>query len=299
MDQYLRVFVIVAERKNFSRAAEELHMTQPSVSQYIHTLEEKFGTKLLERTNKYVRLNKAGNIVYHHAKEILGLYAKTQNLIDDLMNQAKGPLSIGASYTFGEYVLPRILATLQKNYPEIQPALTIGNTAKIASLVTSHQLDIGIVEGNFKDKQLVVEDFAEDYMVVVASPAHKFAQREGYVDIHELEQETWIVREEGSGTREATEKMFKRIGIAPSKKINFGSTQSIKEVVEAGLGISLLSQWAIQKELKNGDLKIIKVEGLPFSRQFSTITQTPFQTKSLEVFIDLLHKEKPLTVGFD
>ncbi|WP_010531951.1 LysR family transcriptional regulator [Lentibacillus jeotgali] len=292
MDQYLKVFVVTVERKNFSRAAEELHMTQPSVSQYIRTLEEKFGTKLLERTNKYVRLNKAGEIVYHHAKEILGLYDKTQNLIDDLMNQAKGPLSIGASYTFGEYVLPRILATLQKAYPELQPDLTIGNTAKIASLVTSHQLDIGIVEGNFKDKHLLIEDFAEDYMVVVASPALEMAQREGYVAISELEQETWVVREPGSGTREATEKMFKQIGIVPSKKINFGSTQSIKEVVEAGLGISLLSQWAIQKELKNGDLKIIKVNGLPFSRQFSIITQTPFRTKSLEVFIDLLYREK-------
>ncbi|SFE38379.1 DNA-binding transcriptional regulator, LysR family [Lentibacillus persicus] len=293
MDQHLHVFVAVAEKKNFSRAAEELHMTQPSVSQYIRTLEEKFGTKLLERTNKYVRLNKAGEVVYHHAKEILGLYTKTQTLVDDLLNQAKGPLSIGASYTFGEYVLPRMLALLKKTYPELQPALTIGNTTKIASLVTSHQLDIGIVEGNFKDKQLIIEDYAEDYMVVVASPEHAFAKRDGYVEKNELEAETWIVREEGSGTREATEMMFEEMAISPERKINFGSTQSIKEVVEAGLGITLLSQWAVQKELKNGDLKIINVEGLPFSRQFSIITQTPFQTKSLEVFKDLLYKERP------
>lgn len=296
MDQHLQVFVAVAEKRNFSRAAEELHMTQPSVSQYIRMLEEKFGTKLLERTNKYVRLNKAGEIVYHHAKEILGLYTKTQTLIDDLMNQAKGPLSIGASYTFGEYVLPRILAKLHKAYPELEPALTIGNTAKIAHLVTSHQLDIGIVEGNFKDKQLYVEDFAEDYMVVVASPDHEFVRRDGYIATRELEEEMWIVRELGSGTREATEKMFEEIGISPERKINVGSTQSIKEVVEEGLGISLLSQWAVQKELKNGDLKIIKVKGLPFSRQFSIITQTPFQTKSLEVFKNLLYKER-LSVG--
>src|SRR5699024_11548486 len=123
-------------------------MTQPAVSQYIRTFESRMGTRLLERTNKYVRLNKAGSIVYHHAKEILGLYTNMQHLVDDLVNKASGPLSIGASYTFGEYVLPPILADVQRIYPEIQPTLHIGNTAEIANLVATHQLDVGIVEGH-------------------------------------------------------------------------------------------------------------------------------------------------------
>src|SRR5699024_338621 len=159
MDQHLQVFVHVVEKKNFSRAAEELHMTQPAVSQYIRSLEETVGTRLLERTNKYVRLNKAGEIVYHHAKEILGLYTNMQALVDDLVHKASGPLSIGASYTFGEYVLPPILAELQSIYPEIQPTLHIGNTAEIAHLVATHQLDIGIVEGHFTDLALYTEEF--------------------------------------------------------------------------------------------------------------------------------------------
>ncbi|PAV29270.1 LysR family transcriptional regulator [Virgibacillus profundi] len=291
MDQHLQVFVTVAERQSFSRAAEELHMTQPAVSQYIRIFEENIGTRLLDRTNKYVRLNKAGEIVYHHAKEITGLYTKMQNLVDDLSNKASGPLNIGASYTFGEYVLPHIIARLQKTYPAIQPTITIGNTAKIAGLVASHQMDIGIVEGNFKDKQLLIEEFAEDYMVIVASPKHQFAKQNGFIKISELGQELWIVREQGSGTREASEKMFEKIGIQPEKRMNFSSTQSIKEAVEAGLGISLLSQWTIQKELKNGDLNVLEVKGLPFIRQFSIITKSPFQTKALEVFIELLHEE--------
>lgn len=108
MDQQLQVFVTVVEKQNFSRAAEELHMTQPAVSQYIRTLETNVGTRLLERSNKYVHLNKVGEIVYHHAKEILGLYTKMQRLVDDVTNVANGPISIGASYTFGEYVLPHI-----------------------------------------------------------------------------------------------------------------------------------------------------------------------------------------------
>src|SRR5699024_5851878 len=279
MDQNLQVFVTVAEKENFSRAAEEMHMTQPAVSQYIRTFESYMGAKLLERTNKYVRLTKAGGIVYHHAKEILGLYTNMQNLVDDLVHKANGPLSIGASYTFGEYVLPRIVANLLEVYPAIQPEVTIANTAEIAKFVTTHQLDVGIVEGHFNDSSLQVEAFAEDEMVIVAPPHHPRAG-EKEIDIGELENETWIVREKGSGTREAMERLFHRFAFSPDKWMNFSSTQSIKEAVGAGMGISMLSQWAIQKEIRNRDMTIIKVKGLPFYRQFSIVTKSLFQTKA-------------------
>lgn len=295
MDQHLQVFVTVAEKQSFSRAAEAHHMTQPAVSQYIRAFEDMIGTRLLERSNKYVRLNKAGEIVYHHGKEILGLYTKMQNLVDDLANKAKGPLAIGASYTFGEYVLPRIIANLLRTYPAIQPTVTIGNTSKIADLVASNQLDIGIVEGHFNDNQLIEESFAEDSMVIVASPEHELVRKEGNVEIKDIKNETWIVREHGSGTREATEKVFRFFEMTPSNLMHFSSTQPIKESVEAGLGISLLSRWAIQKELRYGDLKVINIEGLPLSRPFSIVTKSPFQTKTLEVFISLLRNNKMLT----
>ncbi|MCM3709547.1 LysR family transcriptional regulator [Sporosarcina luteola] len=295
MDQRLQVFVTVAEKESFSRAAEEHHMTQPAVSQYIRQLEELIGARLLERTNKYVRLNKAGEIVYHHAKEILALYTKMQNLVDDLANKASGPLSIGASYTFGEYVLPRIIANLQQTYPDIQPTVKIGNTATVADLVASHQLDIGIVEGNFNAARLIVEDFAEDAMVIVSSVEHPLVSRKEPLEMVDLEKETWIVREHGSGTREAMDNLFEQHGISPTKLMDFSSTQPIKESVEAGLGISLLSHWSIKKELRNGDLRVLDVKGLPHRRQFSIVTNTPFQTKALEVFIDILRTKKLLT----
>ncbi|GGJ88922.1 LysR family transcriptional regulator [Lentibacillus kapialis] len=297
MDQHLQVFVTVAEKQNFSRAAEELHMTQPAVSQYIRTFEENIGVRLLERTNKYVHLNKAGEIVYHHAKEIVGLYTRMQHLVDDLANKASGPLSIGASYTFGEYVLPHILAKMKESYPEIRPTVMIGNTAEVADSVMHHQLDIGIVEGHFKnEQQFQTEEFAEDSMVVVASPKHPLVNRHNEITTEDLEEQTWILREVGSGTREAAEKMFQRFGISPANIMNIGSTQPIKEAVEAGLGISLLSQWAIQKELRNGDIQMVDVKGLPFTRQFSIVTTSPFQTKALQVFIALLRHKKELTV---
>ncbi|MCM3117628.1 LysR family transcriptional regulator [Neobacillus sp. MER 74] len=288
MDQQLQVFVTVVEMENFSRAAEELHMTQPAVSQYIQSFERTMGTKLLERSNKFVRLNKAGEIVYHHAKEILGLYTKMHYLIDDLTNKSSGPLSIGASYTYGEYVLPHVIAKMHRKYPLITPTITIGNTKEIAKLVLEHQLDVGIVEGDFKDKNLVIEPFAEDSMYLVASPKHCLAQKNGEINISELEEETWIVRENGSGTREVTEKMFRLSEVIPKKSLEFGSTQLIKESVEAGLGVSLLSYWAIRKECSMGSLHVINVKQLPIKRKFSIVLRSPFQTKALSVFLELV-----------
>lgn len=281
MDQQLLVFVTVVEEGNFSRAAKNLHMTQPAVSQYIQSLERTFNVKLLDRSNKYVRLNKAGEIVYHHAKEILGLYSKMGGLIEDLSSKANGSLSIGASYTFGEYILPHLIAKMQENYPLITPTITIGNTNDIAELVSGHQLDVGIIEGHFEDKNLQVEPFAKDSMYVVTAARHN-------VERVNLAEHAWIVREVGSGTREAQELILKDLEITPKRVMEFGSTQLIKESVEAGLGISLLSHWAIQKELSLGTLKQIEIEGTPFKREFSIVLRTSFKTKALEVFLKLL-----------
>ncbi|MDQ0430156.1 DNA-binding transcriptional LysR family regulator [Planomicrobium stackebrandtii] len=296
MDQRLEVFLKVIEKKNFSKAAEELHMTQPAVSQYIRSLEDSTGVKLLERTNKYVRLNKAGEIVYHHAIEIKELYAKMNHLLDDLTNKASGSIAIGASYTFGEYLLPRIIAEAKQQYPDIKPTVTIGNTTTIAGLVLSHQLDVGIVEGHFKGVQeLKTEPFAEDRMVIVASADHPLAGREEPITMKELIEETWILRELGSGTREASENVFKQFSIAPQSIMHFSSTQPIKAMVEAGMGISLLSEWAVQKELRYGDIKVLDVKELPYTRNFSIVTRSPFQTKALSAFLELLKSHKELT----
>ncbi|MEH7379194.1 selenium metabolism-associated LysR family transcriptional regulator [Bacillus sp. JJ1533] len=289
MDQQLQVFIMVAEKQNFSRAAEELHMTQPAVSQYIRTFEGNLGVRLLERTNKYVRLNKAGEIVYHHAKEIVGSYTRMQNLLDELTNKVRGPLSIGASYTFGEYVLPHVLAEMKAVYPDVQPTVKIDNTERIVELVRAHQLDIGIIEGHVKEeKYLEIEEFAEDRMVIIALPNNGLDGGDGEVELEELEEQAWILREEGSGTREAGEKIFKELGIYPKNIMTFSSTQSVKEAVRAGLGISLLSELAVARELKSGDLKIFDVNGLQFSRQFYIVLGSSFRTKVLEEFVGLL-----------
>ena len=289
MDQYLEVFIKVVEKQNFSKAGEELHMTQPAVSQYIKALEESVGTRLLERSSRYVYLNQAGEIVYRHAKEILALYAKMQTSLDDLTNHARGSISIGASYTFGEYILPRIIAKLRKNYPLIMPSVKIQNTQQIIELVAAHQIDIGIIEGSFHNEKLYTEAISYDEMFVVASPDHPLVVDTTKVrSITDLRDEMWILREKGSGTRQAADKLFEMYSMSPKNIMEFGSNQIIKESVEEGLGISLLSKWAIENELNDGYIGTIPVLELPFKRTFSIVTHTLYQTKTLKTFIETL-----------
>ncbi|TFE28929.1 LysR family transcriptional regulator [Cohnella luojiensis] len=288
MDQSLIVFSEVADTRNFSRAAERLHMTQPAVSQHIRALEERLKVRLLERNNKSVTLTKAGEIVLHHAKEIGGLYRKMQEMVDELMHYTGGPLSVGASYTFGEYVLPLTLARLHTEFPDIRPAVVIGNTADIAEQVRNRVLDVGIVEGEEIGSGLSVEKLAEDEMYVAAGARHPLANVSP-IPLRLLEEQTWLVREQGSGTRAAADKMFAELAIQPSRLMEMGSTQSIKETVEAGLGVTLQSRWALRKELGLGSLKVLNIEGLPFKRSFHVLLRNgDLRTRTMEVFLQTL-----------
>ncbi len=336
MDQQLRVFVKVVEKGHFSRAAAVLYMSQPAVSQHVRALEQTVGAQLLERNNKQVRMTRAGEIVYAHAKDILGTYARMQKLVDDLSKNAGGPLTIGASYTFGEYILPRVVAALKQKYPDIAPSVTIGNTSAVAEKVRIGELDVGVVEGHPREiKELHAEELAEDRMVLVASPDHPLAEqaavqqgkwaaeptdpfliqlRQDLNRMHRyspspetalpptvpeaLSPYAWILRESGSGTREAADDALARLGVIPAEILVFSSTQAVKEAVIAGLGVSLLSQWAIRRELSSGELRMLDIPGLPYVRQFSLVTASSFRTRALDVFIELLRERRELT-GLD
>jgi LysR family transcriptional regulator, transcriptional activator of the cysJI operon len=288
MDQLLSVFISVADKRNFSRAAEELHMTQPAVSQQIQLLEKYIGAKLLLRTNKSVKLTKAGEIVYLHAKEITGLYKRMSMLVNELNNEPTGVLKIGASYTFGEYVLPHILANMRNLFPNITPSVQIGNTRDIAKAIISHEIDVGIVEGEISHTNIYIKTVSTDQMYIVAGGKYPIYYNKE-VTLRQVEQENWIVREEGSGTRDATEKLFQSLQIRPARLMEFGSTQLIKEAVEAGLGISYLSELSVKKERLLGTIQLLNVKGTPIKRNFSVITESPeLHTKSMNLFIELI-----------
>ncbi|MBB6669909.1 LysR family transcriptional regulator [Cohnella nanjingensis] len=292
MDIQLQVFSAVAELRNFSRAAERLHMTQPAVSQHIRALEEALETRLLERNNKSVSLTRAGEIVLHHAREINGLYARMREMVDELTGSAHGPLAIGASYTFGEYMLPLTLARLHETYPEIAPSITIANTADIAERLRGRELDVGIVEGEEIGTGLDAVRLAEDEMVIAAGRQHPLAGRVKPASAQRLAEEPWMAREAGSGTRAAMDRMFAEWGVRPARLMELGSTQLIKETVEAGLGLTLQSRWALRKELGLGSLKLVPAPGLPVRRSFHVLLRKgDLRTRTMELFLRTLREE--------
>lgn len=297
MDQNLLTFVTVIEKESFTKAAEELFISQSAVSLQIKSLEKKYRVKLFDRTNKYIRLTKAGEILYVHAKEIMKQYNKAERLIDDLFFKASGPLYIGSSYTFGEYVLPEMIAQFKDIYPDIIPNISIRNSKRIAEQVLQQEIDIGILEGKVEHTDLAVQSFAQDEMAVIVPATHRLADQDE-VEFSELIDETWILREKGSGTREVTDRVFLEHEFHPTAIMEFGSSQVIKEAVQRGLGISIISEWLIINKIKYGDLVSLKIKNYPIKRRIHFVTNNAqLPTKATELFMSFLNRINPTEIS--
>lgn len=266
----LLIFITVAEEKNLFRAAEVQNLPQPDISRHIQALEEYYGAVLFEKSGKGVELTPAGAALYTHAREILDLHRASKKAVADIVELVTGKLTIGASLTIGEYILPRMLAAFSQRYPKVNYSVIIGNTEFIHERALEGSIDFGLVEGHIEDKQLEVKEFLKDEMVLIVSKQHFLAKKK-YVIREDLEAVTFVMREGGSGTRLALEEVLQEISLKPEKIITLGSTQAIKEAVEAGLGISFLSKWALRKELQLGTLKAVRVKDLNITRGFYLI----------------------------
>ncbi|MBF8376691.1 LysR family transcriptional regulator [Alicyclobacillus mali] len=288
VDLQLRVFVTVVEENSFTRAAEKLHISQPAISQHVQTLEQRLGVRLIDRGRRRLQVNPAGRIVYEHAKDILALYRRMERLIADMQEVPAGPVHVGASLTYGEYVLPHVIARFRKAYPAVQPSVSIANTQTIAHAVAVRQLDIGIVEGqDVVEDEVVLKPFAEDEMLVVASPASPWYAEAP--DRSLLERATWFIREPGSGTREMTDRLFTQLGIQPRDLVEYSSSQVIKESVAAGLGLACLSRWVVARELTWGMLRALRIPCAPVKRTFSIVTpKSEFETKASRLLYTFL-----------
>ncbi|MDE0583175.1 LysR family transcriptional regulator [Planococcus sp. A6] len=289
MDHKLEIFVTTAEQKSFTRAAELLHMTPSAISLSIKALENKLGVRLFERSNKYVQLTEAGQVMYAQSKEILLKYDQLKLALTELEPSTAMPLSIGAAYTFGEYFLPGIIYAFSKRHPNITPNITIHNSKTIIEQIHKQELDIGfIVEGEASGSDVDTKLFTEEGMVIIARSNHPII-RHSQVDRRLLEAETWIIREPGSGTRDVTDKLFAQLGIAPKKVMSFGSSQTIKESVALGLGISYLSESTVKSETKIGSIGAITLADFPNKSRFHYIThRASFHTQAAQLFLDFL-----------
>jgi DNA-binding transcriptional LysR family regulator len=272
-DHKLKVFCIVAETKSFSKASEIIRLTQPAVSLQIQALEETYGTKLFNRSGCVITLTPPGEMLYKYAKEISSLYAAAEKEIGTVTGLVKGVISVGASSTIGNYVIPSVVADFRRKYPKVGVHIHVGNTKSVIEFLNAGSVDIGLVEGEVNKQKLIIEKLIPDEMVFVMSPYHHLAKK-STISVMELSKEPIIFREEGSGSRQVIEKYLSKHGITQQNlKISLimGSTESIKNAVEEGLGTSILSRWAVRKEVRQGSLKTAVFKEEKFLRDFSLV----------------------------
>jgi len=273
-DRRLQVFHTVARLLSFTKAAESLHMTQPAVTFQVRQLEEYFNTRLFDRTHNRISLTEAGQRVYEFADRIFDLYAEMENAVRDMTGEISGVLIIGASTTIAEYMLPALLGDFKKKYPDINVHLKVSNSDGIVSMVENNDIDLGVVEAPVVNKNLVVENCRNDRLVAVVPPTHELAGKKK-LNVKELIEHAYIAREEGSGTREVIEEYLASTGMKPadmSIAMELGSPEAIKGAVEAGMGVSIVSEVTIHKELQLGTLVSLELDP-PLERPFSFVHQ--------------------------
>jgi DNA-binding transcriptional LysR family regulator len=274
-DRRLKVFHTVARLLSFTKAAEALHMTQPAVTFQVRQLEEYFNTRLFDRTHNKVNLTPAGERVSEFAERIFDLYSEMENSVRDLTGEISGALTIGASTTIAEYMLPALLGEFKNRYPDINLRLKVSNSEGIVSMVEHNVIDLGVVESPVSNKNLIVEVCHDDHLVVVAAPDHELAKRGGKVKAAEIVNYPFVSREEGSGTRDVIMQYLIDEHVNPAEMefcLELGSPEAIKGAVEAGMGITIISRSIIGKELKLNTLCELQLDP-PLSRPFSFVRQ--------------------------
>ncbi|MDI6890822.1 MAG: selenium metabolism-associated LysR family transcriptional regulator [Thermodesulfovibrionales bacterium] len=290
-DHKLKVFCTVAETGSFSKTSEIIHLTQPAVSLQVQALEEIYETKLFDRSSSKVTLTPAGEVLYKYAKEILTLYVSAEKVIGEMTGLAKGSITIGGGSTIGNYLLPSVITDFRKAHPKIKIHLFVGNMQRIIELLNSGNINLGLIEGDVKKQKIVVEKLISDELFLIVPSYHPWAKR-NEVSVAELIDEPFIFREAGSGTRQTIEKFLARHGITPQgMKVSMvlGSTEAIKDAVENGLGISIISRWAARKESRYGTLHLLSFKEERMVRNFSLITyKNSVSSYAVEEFLTYL-----------
>jgi len=257
-DRRLQVFHAVAKVSSFTRAAESLHMTQPAVTHQIRQLEEELGTRLFDRANNRISLTGAGEEVFAYASRILGLYGEMQESVKALTGERAGLVTLGASTTVAEYMLPELLGEFRRRFPDVRIRLRVANTDAVVAMVADNEIDLGVVEGAVDNRTLLVEECRRDELQVLVPPEHPLAAQDSVAPA-DLLGWPFLFREDGSGTRSVIERYLEEHGIDVAqleRPFELGSTEAIKGAVRAGTGVSILSGATLEKEIRLGLLAV-------------------------------------------
>jgi DNA-binding transcriptional LysR family regulator len=295
----LEIFAKVAELGSFSRAAEALFLTQPTVSEHVRALEDELGVQLLDRLGRGAVATRAGQLLLGYARRILALATEARQAVDQFQGRMSGELIVGGSTIPGEYVLPALVAQFRSKYPEVSITLLIGSSRQVAGWVEDGRVEVGMVGARPGSRALESRELMSDELVVVVGADHGWSGRRT-VKLEDVKAEPMIARERGSGSREALETALKGAG---AKLADFhvvaemGSTQAIKQAVRAGVGIAIISQRAVELECRARLISCLRIDDLMISRAFSVVvhrerSRSPLAQAFLE-FVESQYPERP------
>lgn len=290
--EQLKIFYTAAMEKNFSETAKVLHMSQPSVSLQIRQLENVLGTQLFNRTTKNVYLTPAGEVLFRSAKTILKQVNDAYKEIQQLSESIQGSLIIGASLTIGEHILPYLFGDFIKRYPNINLVLKIYNSQEIMNKLNAEEIHIGFIESMISYPKFIQKSFLEDELVIISSYQNShIPDVNNFITIDQLFSLPIILREVGSGTRQVIEESMRRNNLNPAQLnviLELENTESIKSAVESGMGISIISKAAVQKELTLKTLNRLFIKELNLNRSLYSIYDSNNLTLQGEVFLSFV-----------
>jgi len=270
----LEIFVKVAELGSFSRAAEALFLTQPTVSEHIRTLEDELGVRLLDRLTRGAAVTRAGQLLSSYANRMLALAREARQAMDGFQGRMRGELLVGASTIPGEYVLPAMIGRFKEKYPDISITLLIGDSQAVIDWVGEGRAELGVVGARPSHRGVDYKELMPDDVVVVVPAAHPWHGRK-QITFDALRGEPLLIRERGSGTRAALEAALGEAGkdLSSFRIVGeMGSTQAIKQAVKVGVGVSVMSKRAVEEECKGGLLWCLRIKDLKVPRSFYLAT---------------------------
>lgn len=290
MDYRDSVFISVAENLSFSKAANDLHISQPAITRHIKELEERYKTTLFERKGNKIYLTTAGEKVYHAFKKISQQYRNLDFEIGQLHHNFSGEFKLGASSTISQYVIPKIIASFHKRYPQIQIYLLNGNSFEMENLLLDNKIDLALVENQSTQSGVQYTNFLDDELIIVTGKNSIYAKHDT-ISLQDLTQIPIVLREQGSGTLEVIQHTLKKQNIhfeQLNTLIHLGSTESIKNFLQDFDGLAIVSEKAVQNELYLQTLVKIKIVGFSISRKFRIAYKQGHKSKQVELFENFL-----------
>jgi len=286
----LEVFLSVAKHLNFTRAGEEVHLSQPSVSVRIRQLERDLGSKLFEQLGKRIALTEAGQLLLPYALRVMAALDDALHAIDELKGLERGSLRIGASTTPGMYLIPGTIAQFKQQYPKIDVHLAVKDTRQIEEGVIRNEFDFGFVGGHLAGDEVDVLPWIIDHLVLVVPSNHVLA-RKTLVKVAELRKERFILREPGSATRAAVVNHLQKSDLKMETIMEMENPESVKKAVQSGLGIAFISKFAVETELKAKSLVAVRVTGLDINRELKIVYRKDKHLgRAAQAFIELARK---------